>query len=67
MEIAVILFKIVRNASERQEIMDQIYQPYVESTDFMTIGLKIDKAAGTLTLNGKEYKFTPIYHLTAGH
>ncbi|KAF9177937.1 hypothetical protein BGZ51_008114, partial [Haplosporangium sp. Z 767] len=64
MEIVIILFKIVRDASARQEIMDQIYQPYVGATSFLTIGLTVDKSAGIITLNGKEYKFTPVYDLT---
>lgn len=67
MEIVVILFKTVKEAGRRQEIMDYLYQPYVGSIKFYDSGLEIDKNAGTVTVNGTVHRFTPVFQLTAGY
>lgn len=63
MEIVVILFNTARDAPMRQRIMDHIYQLDMVSVKLLSIGLKINKSAGTLTINGEEHKFTPVLDL----
>jgi hypothetical protein len=65
LEILVILAKIVPNIGTRQEILDSLNRLYTGSYSNPFLGIDIDKAEGLVRHNGRVYRFTPVFHLTA--
>ncbi|EXJ73261.1 uncharacterized protein A1O5_03021 [Cladophialophora psammophila CBS 110553] len=47
----------------RQEVLDQINQPYTGTYANPSMDLKIDKVKGEVHHRGKVYSFTPVFHL----
>ena len=66
LEILVILYREVRNVLQRQSILNCINEAGAGSFQNLELDLMIDKVKGIVTIGGKTYRFTPVFHLTSG-
>lgn len=69
LEILVIIANIVEDVGVRQCILDVLNRPIVGSYNLIVPGMpnfQIDKANGTITLDGETWNFTPVFDLTSG-
>ena len=64
LEMVVILYLVVNNIDQRQQIFDDLDQASIGSMEVFQLGIMIDMVEGTVTANGKTYEFTPVFHLT---
>ena len=66
LEILIILYLEVRDAGHRQSVLN--YTNWATTGTYWNteLDLKIDKVNGIVTVGGKTYNFTPVFHLTSG-